>query len=72
MKKCSVCGAPIGDTDLTCPTCRCRNTNLDKPDLSFYPFQKSTLASATCEEMGFMIVVDALFIGLICFIAFVF
>ena len=72
MKKCSICGAPIGDTDLTCPTCRSRNTNLDRPDLSYYPFQKSTLASATSEEMGFMVIVDGLFIGLILLIAFLF
>ena len=72
MKKCSVCGAPIGDTDLTCPTCRCRNTNLDKPDLSYYPFQKSTLASATSEEMGFMMVVDAVFIGVMIVVSLLF
>ena len=72
MKKCSICGAPIGDTDLTCPTCRSKNTNLDKPDLSFYPLQKSTLASATCEEMGVMMIVDGLFLAAIIIIALLF
>ena len=62
MKKCSVCGSPIGDTDLTCPTCRSKNTDLVTSDLAFYPFAKSTLTTATSDEMGFMMIVDGAFL----------
>ena len=72
MKKCSVCGAPIGDTDLTCPTCRAKNVDYDKPDLAFYPFMKSNLASATSEDLGVMVIADLIFVAAIIIIALIF
>lgn len=72
MKKCSVCGSPIGDTDLICPTCRSKNTDYMTSDLAFYPFVKSTLASASSDDLGFMMIVDCVFIASLIVLALIF
>ena len=72
MKKCSVCGSPIGDTDLTCPTCRSKNNDYMTPDLAFYPFAKSTLASASSDDLGLMMIIDCVFIVSLVVLALIF